>query len=590
MRNISETEERYELAVVGGGISGISFAIAAAREGVKTVLIQDRPVLGGNASSEVRMHICGAGCQGRVANARETGIIEEILLANKAKNPDFSYAEFDRILWEKVRYQENLTLYMSTSLWAAEVRNNTIKSVTVRRLTEERDIRIVAKMYADCTGDGTLGYLAGAEYMYGREGKTAFWEANAKEIGDECTMGNSIMFKAKDAGHKVEYERPFWANNYREAEWVKTQSWEEIDSGYWWIEVGGKEFETLKESEQTREECYKIIYGVWDYIKNCLGGRADNLQLEWVGSVPAKREGRRFVGAYVLREQDVTEHKIFPYAVGYGGWHIDDHPAERFKHYANIKKYDTEDLTVHHNGIYTIPYRCLYSKNIKNLYMGGRLISVTHRALSSTRVMATCAVLGEAGGVASALAIKGNIAPEEVNVKRVQEILIKNDCYIPSLRDIDKGNIALKSKVRATSELSGYGAENAINGYNRPIGGETNMWRARKGASIEIIFEKAERIRETRITFDSDLSADITQTLSNWIKARQPEGVPNTLIKDFKAEYYLGEELVSVREIKNNERRMVTIKSEVECTRIKIIPQETYGSDYVSVCEIKAYR
>ena len=172
MKIMKETErktEKYDVAVIGGGLAGICCAIASARNGANTVLIQDRPVLGGNAGSEVRMHICGASCQGKFANVRETGIIEEILLENKARNPEFSYAEFDTLLWEKTRFQKNLTLYLSTALVAVKTEKNSIKSIMAKRLTEERELEIEAKIFADCTGDGTPGYLAGAEYMFGSE-------------------------------------------------------------------------------------------------------------------------------------------------------------------------------------------------------------------------------------------------------------------------------------------------------------------------------------------------------------------------------------------------------------------------------------
>ena len=587
---IIETNELYDFAVIGGGLAGICAALAAARNGIKTVLIQDRPVLGGNASSEVRMHVCGASCQGKFKNVRETGIIEEIMLENKARNPEFSYAEFDTLLWEKVRFQRNLTLYLSTTAFSVQMKENEIESITVRKLTEERDIKIKAKVFADCSGDGTIAYLADAEYMFGREGKEVLGENGAREKSDAGTMGNTIMFKAIDVGKKTEFKRPFWAYDYNGSKLVGKVKFIEINSGYWWIEVGGKEFDTLHDAEKTREECLKIIYGVWDYIKNGLNDeRANNLVLDWIGTVPAKREGRRFVGDYVLTENDVINHVIFQDAVGYGGWHIDDHPLERFKFFAEIEKYDDKDETLWHNGIYTIPYRSLYSKNIKNLFLGGRLISVSHRALASTRVMATCAVLGQAVGTAASLAVRKSVDPRQVNVSELQKILLKDDCYLPQIT-IDTGDIAKLAKVSCSSFIAGHACENVINGQRRPIAEEDNSWAAKNDGKqwINLLISPT-KVKEIRIVFDSDLNAEITQTLSDWIKERQPVGLPKTLIKSYAVKFYKGERLVKTIDVQDNFMRMNVLPVNVICDKIEIGNFDTYGESIVKIYEIELY-
>lgn len=220
----------FDVAVIGGGMGGLCAAIASARNGANTILIQDRPVLGGNASSEIRMHITGAlGNEGK-PNRRETGIIEEILLENKYRNPDHSYAIFDSILWEKARFQENLTLYLNTYMTDVEMRENHIVKIFARQLTTEKKLEISADIFVDATGDGTLSYLAGAEFMYGREEKSHFLEEYAVGKADTLTMGNSIQFHAIDMGHPVRFERPEWAYDYSDAEWVKKFSWMNVNA------------------------------------------------------------------------------------------------------------------------------------------------------------------------------------------------------------------------------------------------------------------------------------------------------------------------------------------------------------------------
>ena len=187
----------------------------------------------------------------------------------------------------------------------------------------------------------------------------------------------------------------------------------EITSGYWWVEVGGTVWDTVADAEEIRDELLKIVYGIWDHIKNGGDHGADTLALEWVGFLPGKRESRRVLGDYVLKEQDLLAGRVFPDAVGYGGWHIDSHPPERFRCIA-AKTEESEDLPVHLPGLYTIPYRSLYARGVENLLLGGRIISATHRAFASTRVMGTCAVLAQAAGTAAAWAAERGVTPREL--------------------------------------------------------------------------------------------------------------------------------------------------------------------------------
>lgn len=200
--------ERYDVVVVGGGIAGICAALAAARHGAETVLIHNRPVLGGNASSEIRMHICSADIHGKRPNARETGIIEELLLENRRRNPQHSFSVFDTVLWEKVRFQEHLTLHLNTQMLDAETRENHVESVSCLQVTTEREFHVYGSVFVDCTGDGVLAVKAGAATRMGRESRAEFGESYAPEQADRKTMGSTLMFCANDTGKLCPFEKP----------------------------------------------------------------------------------------------------------------------------------------------------------------------------------------------------------------------------------------------------------------------------------------------------------------------------------------------------------------------------------------------
>lgn len=271
--------KNYKVIVVGGGMAGICAAIAAAREGAETALIHNRPVLGGNASSEIRMHICGADHHMQRKNARETGILEEILLENKRRNPEMVYPIFDAVLWEKVHFQERLTLYLNTHMTNVQVDGSRVKAIEAYQLTTEKKFILSGDYFIDATGDGTLGALAGAQFWLGREDQDAYGESLAPAKADSCTMGNSLMFKARDMGRPVTFVCPEWANHYTE-EQLRFRDHQEVTSGYWWIELGGGVLHTISDAEILRDELLKAVYGVWDHIKNGGEHRAENLELE----------------------------------------------------------------------------------------------------------------------------------------------------------------------------------------------------------------------------------------------------------------------------------------------------------------------
>ncbi len=585
----------YDVVVVGGGIGGMAAALSAARHGANTALIQDRPVVGGNASSEIRMHISGACNNLHRKDARETGIVEEILLENKKRNPTHSYPEFDAVMWEKVKFQKNLTLYLNTHMYDAKAENGKIYSVTARQLTTEKIFEFTGSIFIDCTGDGTLAYLAGAEYMSGREGRDVFGEKFAIEKSDSITMGNSIMFEARDMGEPVPFTPPAWAHHYTDDDlWNHNV---EVTSGYWWVEVGGTKMNVISDAEEIRDELLAIIYGIWNHIKNGGDHGAENLALNWVGVVPGKRESRRIRGDYVLKEQDLLEGRIFEDAIAYGGWPIDMHMPERFTSIGK-KLEQTEDIGMQLDDIYTIPYGTLYSVNVENLMMGGRLISASHRAHASSRVMGTCAVASQATGLAAAMAVKYNCTPKEIgkHIGELQQLLLRDDCYIPGVLNQDEKDLARAAEIYCPGKENRT-AKYAASGYTRRVKGVDYAWESEEAVSMEhpavlaLKWETEKKISQVQFIFDSDLSCDITQSVSDWVKRRQPRSTPGTVVKDFTVKFYQGETLAAEKAVKGNYQRMVRVNMEeaVACDRIEIEVTATNGYPKARIFEVRVY-
>ena len=590
--NTSKIEDKnYDVIVVGGGLSGVCAAIASARHGAKTALLQNRPVLGGNASSEIRMHICGADHHGTRPDARETGIIMELLLENRFRNPNHSFSVFDTVLWEKCTFQENLDLYLNTQMQEVEMNGNTIQSVSAFQMTTEKTFCFHGRLFIDTTGDGYLAFRSGAEFMTGREGKEVFGETYAPDKSDCCTMGNSLMFRATDCGHATPFTRPDWAYQYTEAD-MAFREISEVSSGYWWIELGGDELDTITDGEILRDELLKTLYGVWDYVKNSGNFDADNYSLDWVGFLPGKRESRRIVGDYILLEQDLANNTSFPDAVAYGGWPMDVHVVGGMR---NVSHDPT--VYIHLKEMYSIPYRCLYSKNIDNLFLGGRAISVSHMAFASTRVMGTCAVIGQAVGTAAAMGIQKHLSPRELNshIEELQQSLLRDDCYIPGLADCDANNLALQASVSCSSSIPEGGCTNVTNGFSRKIKESSNCWISKslgnEGQWIALALPEKKGVTEIRLTFDPNLSRQIMPSLSEYQQSVQIPGIPPELVKSYTLELLNGTDIVYTQQITNNYQRLRIhhIAKPVLCDTVKVTVHSTYGDTHARIFEIRVY-
>ncbi len=436
-----------ELVIVGGGLAGTCAAITAARAGMKVVLIQDRPVLGGNASSEVRLWVLGATSHMHTNNrwAREGGVVDELLVENLHRNPEGNALIFDTVLLEKVVAEPNITLLLNTAvLEVTKSDADTIRSVRGFCAQNSTMYEAIAPLFCDASGDGVVGFLAGAAFRMGAESREEFGEKFAPSQAYGELLGHSIYFYSKDTGRPVRFVPP----SYALMDITKIPRYRQFNTRnygcmLWWIEYGGR-LDTVHETERIKWELWKVVYGVWNHIKN--SGQfpeAENLTLEWVGQIPGKRESRRFEGPYMLRQQDLIEQRSHADAVAFGGWSIDLHPADGV--YSPLPGCDQW----HAKGTYSIPYRCLYSRNIRNLFMAGRVISASHVAFGSTRVMATCAH----GAQAVALAASQRRAPAEVDVPRLQLDLLRSGQHIPGMRLEDPDDVARLAAITASSEL-----------------------------------------------------------------------------------------------------------------------------------------
>ncbi|MEU9356667.1 FAD-dependent oxidoreductase [Streptomyces sp. NPDC048301] len=459
-----EEEVHYDIAVIGGGLAGTCAAIAAARLGRRVALVNNRPVLGGNASSEIRVWVCGATAHGVHRWARETGIMGELYTENQYRNPEGNPYYWDQVVLDAVRAEPNIDLYLNTDVREVDASgpadNREVHSCTGWMMGSERRITFHARQFLDCTGDGLVGHLAGARYRIGREARAEFDEPWAPSEEDRALLGSTILFHTRNAGRPVKFVPPAYAKDLSTTPILRNRILRTGDNGcdYWWIEWGG-ELDTVHDNERIRDELQSVVMGVWDHIKNS-GNFPDaaNLTLEWVGSLPGKREYRRFLGDHVLTQQDILQQRRFEDRIAFGGWSVDLHPVQGM--YAE----EPGARQRYADGIFHIPLRSLYSANVTNLHFAGRNISATHIAFGATRVMATCATLGEAAGTAAALCVAENLTPRELATKHVDLVhrtLLRQDASVIGLADEDPGNLARTARVTASSHLARLAAEPA---------------------------------------------------------------------------------------------------------------------------------
>lgn len=615
---IQQQQLETDILVAGGGPAGVPCALAAAREGARVILVQDRPVLGGNASSEVRMHIVGADAFGSgpdlECEAREGGIIEEIRLETAVRNPQRSATMLDLILYEKCRAEPNLTLLLNTTVVGTEVHGDRIMAAHAVRESTQEHFTIQAKVFADCTGDGRLGAEAGAPFMRGREDKTAFDETHALDQADEKTLGSTLLYQARKHNQPMPFVAPAFARKFTEDDLkhrlhINPKAIDGgLEYGFWWCEWGG-ELDTITDNETIRDELMAILMGVWDVIKN--SGRypgTENWALDWFGWLPGKRESRRFIGQHILTERDVLTATNFPDTIAFGGWPIDLHPPAGVD---AIEEKPCQHISVPH--LYGIPLRSCVGSKHRNLVFAGRNFSATHVAFASTRVMATCAVMGQGVGTAAAVSILRDIeiadlAERVKPMHEVQQRLLRADSFLPGAINQDNADLARRARVTASSHQPGGEPEQIGTGQTRAIHGErgvrpelttvaTHRWMSDPAdglpATLELHWEEPVTLSQIDLVFDTGMFRKLTfsqcDAYTRSVVWGQPQ--PET-VRDYTLEVPQPDgSWEKIEEISGNYQRLCQHKlaKSVTTSRLRLTVLKTNGLDHARVFEVRAY-
>jgi hypothetical protein len=403
----------FDLVVAGGGIAGMCAAVSAARLGLTVALLQDRPVLGGNNSSEVRVRMAG-----KTRFEPYPRIGETVDALTQRRRPDHADPTFNADAWEDdqrgsaMKAERNVTLRLQHHVVRAQTDGAAIVAVIARDVRSGRCVRVRGRLFADCTGDGELGFLAGADYDLTRHGH----------------LGPSNVWRVGDSGAPASFARCPWALDLADkpfpgrgthtAQWAKPG----LNSLGQWFWESGLSWDPVSETELMRDWNFRAMYGAWDTLKN-VDGLYPTHTLQWASYIAGKRESRRLLGDVILTQDDVVSGRPFPDACFPCTWALDLHrPHDAYR--AGFE--GQEFITYSYNPAdfekpYWAPYRCLYSRTINNLFMAGRDISVTHEALGTVRVMGTTGMMGEVVGLAAWLCRRHDCDPREIYTRHLED-------------------------------------------------------------------------------------------------------------------------------------------------------------------------
>jgi hypothetical protein len=493
-----EDISEHDVVVIGGGLAGCTAAVAAARNGASVVLLQNRPMLGGNTSPEILVPPVGVwnGRQESPFDPHETGLIEEYRTPGRQVATEGKLYAKRLLRW--VKLEPNLDLYLNTHATGVEMKSDSpaeIEAVLAMNVRTGRRMRFSGQIFIDCSGDSVVAVSAGAEYRQGKENRSMHSEPWAPDEPSSNTMGNGLKYYPVDTGTPQPFDAPSWAYAFpdcdsfcpgrhpRELGFVQPDG--KGIGQQWILELGGTR-DTFSDAEEIRDDLFRLIYGIWDHVKNhCReSAKAETYKLGWVGYVTGKRETRRLIGDYVLTQNDIIDKTPFEDAVAYGAWVIDDHYSDGFFHNGQFGVHQDYQDGACFGEEFSIPFQSFYSRNVDNLMMAGRNISATHLAMSNTRVMLTCALMGHAGGTGAALCVHKELTPRGIYqdcVDQLQQQLLKEGAYIIGLKADDGRDLAPKGAIVASSERTWQSGEamaaaHVANGYARATDKDTNAW------------------------------------------------------------------------------------------------------------------
>lgn len=581
-----QTEGPFDVVVVGGGLAGCTAAVAAARLGMQVALVQNRPLLGGNASTEILVPPVGvwpAAVATDRLNPRETGLLEEYrTIGNQRATEGVLYS--DRLA-RFVALEPNLRLYLNTHATGVAMQSGPARRIAAVLAVDTktgRRTRFPAKMFLDASGDSVVGVAAGAEYRQGKEPKSMYQEPWAPDAPSKDTMGNGLKYYHEDTGKPQPFTAPSWAYHFPTCESFYPGRHPRFITQIndlepqWVIELGGTQ-DTFVDAEEIRDDLLRLIFGLWDHVKNhCpkCKERAATHKLRWVGYIAGKRENRRLIGDYVVTQNDIITQTLFPDRVAYGAWSVDDHYSAGFFHHGSTGQYTKDWDRACLGRPFAIPFRSLYSKNVENLLMAGRNISASHLGMSDTRVQLTCAVMGQAAGAGAALCVEHRTTPRGVlerHLGQLQQQLLKDGAHLIDLPNRDRGDLARRARAGASSErtLSGelLAAANVIDGYARAEGGKSHAWAPDKNAQgphwIELGWNEPQQFNIVHVTFQTAALAPKSFRVEGWLDGQ------------WKPLAQVGE---------NHHRRHVLGLDPVVSARLRIVLDEPCG-----ICEIRVY-
>ena len=574
----------HDVVVVGGGLAGCTAAVAAARNGASVVLIQNRPVLGGNASGEILVPPVGVWpwMKHHPLAVYEAGIVEEYRTAGRQLVIEGKL--YAKRLERLVKLEPNLDLHLNTHVTGVEMPPDSageIAAVLALDVRTGRRMRFAGKIFIDCTGDGVVGAAAGAEYRAGKEPKAVHDEPWAPAEPSKHTMGCGLKYFHGPTKAPQPFEAPPWVFSFpkcdsfspgRHPQFITN---DEIQ-GQWKLELGGMR-DAIADAEEIRDDLFRLIFGLWDHTKNHCSRdskRAVNHKLLWVGHVLAKRESRRLIGDYVLTQNDIGKQTLFADRVAMGGWSVDDHYSPGFFHKgATGRQYDQKEH--HYKGVlFSIPFRSLYSRNIANLMMAGRDISASHLGMSDIRVMLTCAVIGHAAGTGAGMCAGRDVSPRKLyreHLVALQQQLLKEGAHIIGLPSSDDRDLARRAKVSASSEGNSNGKPakpgNVTDGVGRFEDGKTHAWTPKADAAgphwVELSWAAPVEFNVVHVVFQTAGLAPREFTVEAWVDGAWKR----------------------IAQVSNNRhRRHVLGLDRVVASKLRVVLAENRG-----ICEIRIY-